>query len=75
MFEVIDGQLIRSTVLKMDGAAGPSSLDAAAWKRTFTSFGMASADLCESLAGMARRLCSEFNMLTQVGYLLLSLAG
>ena len=30
MFEVIDGQLIRNTVLKMDGAAGPSGLDAAA---------------------------------------------
>ena len=32
MSEVIDGQLILNTVLKMDGAAGPSGLDAAAWK-------------------------------------------
>jgi len=60
MFEVIDGQLICSTVLLMDVAAGPSGLDAAAWKRTCTSFRMASADLCESLVGMARQLCSEY---------------
>ena len=30
MFEAIDGQLIRNTVLRMDGTAGPSGLDAAA---------------------------------------------
>ena len=59
MFEVIDGQLIRNTLLKMDGAAGPSGLDAAAWKRMCASFKTASADLCESLASTARRLCSE----------------
>ena len=60
MFEVIDGQLIRNTVLKMDGAAGPSGLDAAAWKRICTSFKTASADLCKSIASTARRLCSEY---------------
>ena len=54
MFEVIDGQLIRSTMLKMDGAAGPSGLDAAAWKCMCTSLKIASADLCESLANTAR---------------------
>ena len=54
MFEVIDGQLIRSMILKMDGAAGPSCLDAAAWKRMCSSFKTASADLCESLANTAR---------------------
>ena len=59
MFEVIDGQLIRSTMLKMDGAAGPSGLDTAAWKRICISFKTASADLCESHANTARHLCSE----------------
>ena len=44
----------------MDGAAGPSGLDAAAWKRMCTSFKTASADVCESLANTARRLCSEY---------------
>ena len=43
----------------MDGAAGPSGLDAAAWKRLCTSFKAASADLCEALASIARRLCSS----------------
>ena len=59
MFEVIDA-LMRSMMLKMDGAAGPSGLDAAAWKRMCTSFKTASADLCESLWNTARRLCSEY---------------
>ena len=35
LFDGIDGQLIHETVLKMDGAAGFSDLDAAAWKRLF----------------------------------------
>ena len=42
----------------MDGAAGPSGLDVAAWKRLCTSFKTASADLCNSLASTARRICS-----------------
>ena len=42
LFEMIDGPLIRRTILRMDGAAGPSGLDAAAWKRLCTSFKAAS---------------------------------
>ena len=60
LFDKIDGPLIRSTVLRMDGAAGPSGLDAAAWKRMCTSFKSASSDLCEALASIARRICSCF---------------
>ena len=60
LFDKIDGLLIRSTVLRMDGAAGPSGLDAAAWKRMCTSFKSASTDLCEALASIARRICSCF---------------
>ena len=33
IFERIDGQLIKETVLKTNRAAGPPGLDAAAWKR------------------------------------------
>ena len=58
IFDKIDGLLIRSTALRMDGAAGPSGLDAAAWKRLCTSFKTASADLCDSLACTAKRICS-----------------
>ena len=60
LFDKIDGQLIRSTALRMDGAAGPSGLDAAAWKRLCTSFKPVSGDLCDSLASTARRICSCF---------------
>ena len=69
MFEVIDGKLIRSMMLKMDGAAGPSGLDATAWKRMCTSFKTESADLCESLANTARRLCSEYVDLSAISAL------
>jgi hypothetical protein len=58
MFEDIDGHLIHNTVLRMDGAAGPSGFNVAAWKRMCTSFRTASADLCDSLASTALfRIC------------------
>ena len=60
LFEELDGQMIRSTVLRMEGVAGPSGLDAASWKRLRTSFKGASTDLCESLAATARRICTCF---------------
>ena len=59
----MDGQLIRNTVLKMDGAAGSSGLDAAAgssgldaaaWKQLCTSFKPASFELCDNLTAVAR---------------------
>ncbi len=60
LFERIDGPLVRSVVLKMDGAAGPSGLDTAIWKRLCTSFKRFSADLCDILASLARKLCTEY---------------
>ena len=57
-FDEINGQTIRDTILRMDGAAGPSGLDAASWKRLCTSFKGASTDLCESLAATAKRICT-----------------
>ena len=42
----------------MDGVAGPSGLDAAAWKQLCTSFKSASTDLCDALALTARQICS-----------------
>ena len=56
IFEKIDGQLIRSMALRTDGAAGPSGMDAAAWKRLCSSF---STELCDALAATARKLCSQ----------------
>ncbi len=54
IFEEINVTMMRNTVLRMDSAAGPSGLDAVAWKRLCTSFKGASLDLCEALAANAR---------------------
>ena len=59
LFDRINAQLIRKTALRTNGAAGPSGLDAMAWRQICTSFQTASADLCEALASTARRLCVE----------------
>ena len=48
LFDQLDGQMIRKTVLKTEGTAGPSGLDAVAWKRLCTSFQSASNDLCDA---------------------------
>ena len=60
LFDQLDGLMIRKTVLKTEGAAGPSGLDAIAWKRLCTAFQSASNDLCDSLASTARRICCSF---------------
>ena len=56
-FDQIDGQLIQKIALKMDGAAGPSGLDAASWKRLCSCYNSSSSDLCSAIASMARKLC------------------
>ena len=44
----------------MDGAAGPSGLDAASWKRLCSCYNSSSGDLCSAIASMARKLCSQY---------------
>ena len=56
----IDVRLVRSTALHCKGAAGPSGLDAYAWHRLCTAFKSFSASLCQSLADVAKRLCSSY---------------
>ena len=60
IFDALDGALIRGVALRTQGAAGPSGLDAFSWRRLCTSFQGASDDLCQSLAMVARRLCTTF---------------
>ena len=60
LFERIDGDLICSTALKTDGVAGPSGLDAAAWKGLCNSFKSASTDLGDAVAATARRICTSY---------------
>ena len=42
------------------GSAGPSGLNAHAWRKLCCSFSDASDDLCQALASVARRLCTQF---------------
>ena len=59
IFEEITGEKIRQIALKTQGSAGPSGLDAHAWRRMASSFNTTSVELCNALAAVSRRLCSE----------------
>ena len=60
LFDGIDADLIQSTLLKTEGAAGPPDLDAAAWRRLRTSFKSRSTELCEALAAVGIRICTTY---------------
>ena len=60
IFDSIDANAIRSAALRVNGAAGPSGLDAHEWRRLCTSHKGVSRDLCAALASVARRLCSSY---------------
>ena len=55
LFEQIDGERIR---IKSQGGAGTSGLDSQGWRRLCTSFRKASSDLCNSVALLARHICT-----------------
>ena len=60
IFEEIDGPKVKSAIFRLSGSAGPSGLDARGWKRLCSSFHRVSSDLCESIAQMAKRLCTSY---------------
>ena len=60
VFESINATLIRSSALKVGGSAGPSGLAAKDWRRICTSFNQHSADLCDAIAAVTKRLCTEY---------------
>ena len=51
--------MIRNASLRTKSAAGHSCIDARGWRRICTSFQTASHGLCQSLAILARRLCTD----------------
>lgn len=59
LFDQITGDAIRLAALHTHGAAGPSGTDAYLWRRFCSSFGPASAALCNALAAVARRVCTS----------------
>ena len=60
LFEMINGDLIHSTALKTQGAAGPSGMDTAGWWRICTAFHSCSTDLCNAIAFVTQRVCTSF---------------
>ena len=44
----------------MDGGAGPSGVDATGWRRLCTAFKKSSADLCDAIDLLARRLSTSY---------------
>lgn len=56
LFDSISPELIKSQALQTNSSAGPSSLDAATWKRLCFSFQSASSYLCFALSSLARKL-------------------
>jgi len=60
IFDCLTDEVIRRVVFRMDGAAGPSGVDARGWRRLCTLFRSASVDLCHSLALVARRISTSF---------------
>jgi hypothetical protein len=59
IFERITGEAINMSANNTQIAAGPSAVDAYAWRRFCSSFKSASVNLCNALAGVARRLCTS----------------
>ena len=59
LFESIDGDAIVKAAMKTQGSAGPSGLDANAWRHLLTGY-RPSQKLAEVIAGLTRRLCTEF---------------
>ena len=50
---------IKEAALRTKGSGGVSGGDSAHWKRLLLSFGGSSVSLCEAMADMAKRLCTE----------------
>ena len=59
VFDGLNADAIHSASLRTAGAAGPSSLDATAWRRLCCSFESVSVSLCSVLAAVGHRLFSE----------------
>ena len=58
----INGEMVREAALKTKGSGGPSGVDANGFKRMLAckSFKKASTGLCNAIAVLAKRLCTEF---------------
>ena len=62
VFLEIDGEMVRDAALRTKGSGGPSGVDANGFRRLLPckSFKTSGADLCNAVAVMARKLCTEY---------------
>ena len=60
IFEDISSDDFRQAALHTEGSAGPSGLDAMAWRRLCTSFSESSNGLCAALALFAKRISTSY---------------
>ena len=62
VYSEVTGEMIREAALKTKGAGGLSGVDANGFKRLLAckSFKKSSANLCDAVAAMTRRLCTEY---------------
>lgn len=58
LFESVDAEAIVSAAMATHGSAGPSGLDANAWRHLLSGY-RPSQQLAEAIASLARRLCTE----------------
>ena len=62
LYQQIDGEMIREAALRTKGSGGPSGVDAMGFKRILgcKSFKSSSTSLCDALATMTKKLCTEY---------------
>ena len=61
-YQQINGEMIREAALRTTGPGGPSGVDAVGFKRILAckSFKRSSTNLCDSIATLTKRLCTEY---------------
>ena len=61
IYEEIDGTAVYKAAKQLQGSGGPTLIDADGWRHILCSksFGNASAELCDAIANLAKKLCRE----------------
>ena len=62
LYYEINGDMVRDATLRTKGSGGPSGVDANGFRRILTckSFKRSGTELCEAIASMTKRLCTEY---------------
>ena len=62
IYQQINGEMVRNAALRTKGSGGPSGVDSNGFRRILgsKSFKKSGIELCEAIATMTRRLCTEY---------------